>query len=81
MEELLIGPEDEFAIRQLGSVWGEAWNRHDMHALALSPSHRWPNASLLMVFAQRLTYDVFMVALPGPRDQAAGFPKSSHRSA
>ncbi len=31
----MIAPEDEAAIRQLGSAWDEAWNGHDMRALAL----------------------------------------------
>ncbi len=31
----MIGSEDEAAIRQLGSAWDEAWNNHDMDALAL----------------------------------------------
>jgi uncharacterized protein (TIGR02246 family) len=31
----MISPEDESAIRRLGSAWDEAWNKHDMHALAL----------------------------------------------
>jgi uncharacterized protein (TIGR02246 family) len=30
----VIQPEDEAAIRQLGNAWDEAWNRHDMSALA-----------------------------------------------
>jgi uncharacterized protein (TIGR02246 family) len=31
----MIVPEDQAAIRQLGNAWDEAWNRHDMSALAL----------------------------------------------
>jgi uncharacterized protein (TIGR02246 family) len=30
----MIPPDDEAAIRQLGTAWDEAWNRHDMNALA-----------------------------------------------
>ena len=30
----MIQPEDEAAIRQLGAAWDEAWNRHNMNALA-----------------------------------------------
>jgi hypothetical protein len=28
----MIPPDDEAAIRQLGTAWDEAWNRHDMNA-------------------------------------------------
>ena len=31
----MIGPDDEAAIRRLGVAWDEAWNQHDMRALAL----------------------------------------------
>jgi uncharacterized protein (TIGR02246 family) len=30
----MIAPEDEAAIRKLGTAWDDAWNRHDMVALA-----------------------------------------------
>ena len=31
----MTGPADDSAIRQLGSEWNEAWDRHDAHALVL----------------------------------------------
>jgi uncharacterized protein (TIGR02246 family) len=35
----MVSSEDDAAIRQLGDAWDEAWNTHDMHALAALVSH------------------------------------------
>ena len=47
---------------------------------SLPAPRRRPNASLLMVFTQRLTYDVCVIAHSASRDHNGQSPKSSHKS-